>query len=751
VDKFHVNSEEIYRVTYNLYEEGVLEFSSAAAVPAIGPEMKKEYPEVENFTRFMKAEATVSRNNVKFKESKILFAEPSFFDIFSFPIIEGTTDSTVLNINQMVITREAAHRYFGNESPIGKFLTLNGREKYSISAVAADPPSNSHLDFEFLISMKNLERGIRGLNSNWYLDRFYTYIQLNKESDYEVTEAKIPSIVEKHQGDYMRRALFLREFKLQPLKDIHLKSNLKNEFKANGNYISVISLGIIAILVLLISFINYINLSVSNWIDKLGDTGIRKIMGATLKHIVLQTSLEAIVAIVFSAIISITMVILVLSGFNSIMELNLALDLPLIMRLLLPLFLLGITVGGIIPGYFLQRVIPVSALKGKSATGNIRYKTVRNSLVIFQFAASIVLIIGTIVISEQLSFMKRKNLGVDINQVLVVKSPSVANDSIFHREMAVLKSSKEKYPFIKNITSSSSIPGKEITFKAAFGKVVAGTNTEKTAKIINIDSDFIDTYKLNLIAGRNFANVQLSERGNIILNESAVRYFNFDSPDQAVDKMLGSGNRRFRVIGIIKDFNQMSLKQSPEPLVFFNNSRNGFLSIRFDANEAQTVVSLTNQFWNDIFPNDTFDYYFLDNYFNAQYKSEQRFGKLFNLASILVILIACIGLSGLSLQNIILRIKEIGVRKVNGAKVSEILVMLNTDLIKLVAISFIIAVPIAYLAMGKWLNNFAYKTDMSWMIFALAGMLVLGIALITVSWQSWRAATRNPVEALRYE
>ncbi len=751
VDKFHSNCENIYRVTYNLYEEGVLELSSAAAVPPIGLAMKNDYPEIKDFTRFIKTSGIVSRGEVKFKELDMLYAESSFFDIFSYPLVEGTKDSTILNINQMVITQKAAERYFGNKSPIGQTLTLNGNSKYTISGVVANPTKNSHFNFDFLISMKNLEKRFRGFNNAWYFARCYTYVVLDKNSNPRKIEDKITRLVEKHQGERMKAALFLREFKLQRLTDIHLKSNLSNEFKANGNLNSVVFLSIIAIALMLISILNYVNLSFSKWIEKLGETNIKQIIGGTRRHIILQTTTEAIIAILFSIIVSITPVVVLLPPFNNMMGIKLDFDIQLITSIALLLLLLGIVVGGIAPGYYLHKIVLHGRVTGKSAKGNSQYKSTRNVLVVSQFAVSIVLIIGTITVYSQLSFMQNKDLGINIDQIMVIESPRLTNDSIFQQKMTVLKSQKSSYPFVKNMTSSTTVPGKEITFNRAIGKIVAGINTEKNTKFIGVDKDFLETYGLKLFAGHNFTETQPGDIQNILINQSAVKYFDLYSPQEAIGQLLSSNGQRFKIIGVVKDFNQMSLKERPEPLCFVSINRGVFLSIQFNSANTQSVVSAINKFWKSNFPRDMFDYFFLDDSFNAQYESDKRFGMLLYLASIIAIVIACIGLLGLSLQNIIAKIKEIGIRRVNGASVSDILVTINKSFMALVGLSFVIACPIAYYAMNKWLENFAYKTTLSWWIFVLAGMLALGIALLTVSFQSWKAATRNPVEALRYE
>jgi putative ABC transport system permease protein len=376
----------------------------------------------------------------------------------------------------------------------------------------------------------------------------------------------------------------------------------------------------------------------------------------------------------------------------------------------------------------------------------------KNGMVVFQFAISVILISGTILINRQLQFVQNQDLGIDIARTLVVEGPQSINSGNYTDQLQAFKSEMLQQSEVKGMTVSSCIPGKEITWTPVYGKLVSGTNTEKKIDMIGIDNDFIGTYGLKLVAGRNFDQPRQQKINQLIINESAVKYLGFSNAEDAIGKELTSSEHgNAHVIGVVRDFNQRSLKQLPQPIAFSNRPWNQYYSIKVSQANLDRLLPFLEKTWTRQFPGNPIRYFFLDDYFNNQYQADRKFGQFFQLFSLLAIFIACLGLLGLSSYTISRRTKEIGVRKVNGAEIGEVLVLLNKDFVKWVLVAFVIAVPLAWYVMELWLESFAYKTELSWWIFALAGLLALGIALVTGSWQSWRAATRNPVEALRYE
>ena len=752
-DSFHQDKENIYRVDFKLYEEGKLELYSAAAIPAIGPELKRHFPEVKEYTRFNRVEGVVSFGDIRFKETDVFYAEPSFFSLFSFPLLKGTADTSLLAVNTAVLSESAAHRYFGDVDPIGKVITYNGRDKYAVTAIAKDTPANSHFKFDILFSYQNLINQGEWFNSGWFGPSFYTYVRLAPGTNVKELESKIPQLPQKFIGDFMKQAYFLIEFNLRKLGDIHLRSSLNNELAVNGSFRSITFLCIIAVLVLLIAYINYINLTTSRSVERAAEVGVRKVLGALRTQLIGQFVTESLLLNVLALTISMVAVMLLAPLFNQLTGTSIHFNMATIALLIVALLSLSILLTGLLPAFYLSRFVPIEVLKGKGQAGSRSMSIFKNGMVVFQFAISVILISGTILINRQLAFVQQQDLGINIDQTLIIEGPQAINNSAYSDQLQVFKADLLQQSEVKSMTVSSCIPGKEITWNPVYGKLVDGTNTEKKIDMIGIDDDFIETYGLKLIAGRNFDQARQARVNQLILNESAVKYLGFADARDAIGKELTSNNNlgNAHVIGVVRDFNQRSLKELPKPIAFSNCPYNQYYSLKVNQANLDRLIPFIEKTWNRQFPGNPIRYFFLDDYFNNQYQADHKFGKFFQLFSLLAIFIACLGLLGLSSYTITRRTKEIGVRKVNGAKIIEVLVLLNKDFVKWVLIAFVIAIPLAWYAMNLWLENFAYKTEKSWWIFALSGLLALGIALLTVSWQSWRAATRNPVEALRYE
>ncbi len=751
-DSFIQDKENIYRVDFKLYEEDKLELYSAAAVPAIGPELKHNFPEVKEYTRFSRVEGVISYGDVNFREDDMFYAEPSFFSMFSFPLSKETGGSTLLAVNTAVITESAAHRYFGNTDPVGKVITYNGKDRYTICGVAKDVPAHSHIHFDILLSYQNLVNQNEWFDSGWLGANIYTYVRLSPGTDIAVLEKKIPQLPQKFIGDFMKEAYFSVGFQLRKVDDIHLNSALSNELSVNGNSRTILFMGIIAMLVLLIAYINYINLNTSRSVERASEVGVRKVLGALKRQLIGQFVTEAALLNVAVIIISLLAVVILIPVFNRLKGGSIHPETGHLFILFFLLFIVSVVLTGLFPAFYLSRSFPVTALKSKGQTGSRKITFFKNGMVFFQFTVSILLISGTFLINKQLNFLQNRNLGIDIDRILVVEGPRSIHDESYTGQLQAFKSEMLRQSEVKSMTVSSCIPGKEITWEPVYGKFVSGINTEKKIDMIGIDEDFIKTYGLKLIAGRNFDRPSQEQINQLVINESAVKYLGFANAEEAIGKELtSSDNGPAHVIGVVRDFNQRSLKELPQPIAFSNRPWNQYYSIKVTQANLDRLIPYLGKTWNRQFPGNPIRYFFLDDYFNNQYQADRKFGQFFRIFSLLAIFIACLGLLGLSSYTISRRTKEIGVRKVNGARIGEILVLLNKDFVKWVLISFIVAIPAGFYVMNLWLGNFAYKTSLSWWIFALAGLIALGIALLTVSWQSWRAATRNPVEALRYE
>jgi putative ABC transport system permease protein len=753
-DKFHKNADNIYRVDYLLYEEGILEQRSAAGSTGIGKEIKNAFPEVLDYTRFNRTEALVKYQDKVFKEADILYAQSSFFNIFSFPLAIGKADSTILAINHAVITQETARKYFGDENPIGKMITIDGASDYEITGIVKSAPENSHLRFDILLSYDNLIKASRSWDNSWVSERVYSYILVSPGTNIAALQAKLPQIPEAFIGQHMKEAFYLLEYKLVKLTDIHLHSSISNELEVNGNYRSVVSLGIVAFLILLVAFINYINLATSRSIERAHEVGIRKVSGALMKDLIFQFLTESAFLNFIALVVSLAGIILLLPFFKQIMQSPLHIDYLYIVLLFVILLVSGTLLTGLLPAIYISKFSPGLVLKGKSPTNSKWLIPLKNSLVVFQFTISVILIIGTITILRQVNFMQNHDLGFKIEGLMVIDGPRILRANSLDSYLKSTESFKNDIKAlsnVSNITASSSVPGTEIRNSRVLGIPVPGRNTEKKIEIYYIDNNFFDTYGLTLLAGNNFSQSAKEETGNIIINESALVYYGLDNAESTVGKFLRGGRQELSIKGIINDFNQESLKVLPGPIAFLNQPANIFYTIKANMEGIDKLIPQIEKIWTSHYPENPFHYFFLNDFYNKQYIADHRFSGLFLVSSILAIVIACLGLSGLSAYSITRRTKEIGIRKSNGSSIIQVLVLLNRDFVKWVVIAIVIASPVAWFALNNWLKNYAYKTTLSWWIFAVSGLIVLVIALLTVSLQSWRAARRNPVEALRYE
>ncbi|MFC2121514.1 ABC transporter permease [Bacteroidota bacterium] len=711
-----------------------------------------------NYNRDKKSDTSSPEAILTFSEDKIFYAEESFLKIFSFPLISGSAEGTLSEPNTAVITESTARKYFGDQNPLDKILTITNDQgifSYKITGVLKDVPDNSHIKFNFLLSFKTLmniairDKG-KEIGLIWGWNAFNTYVQLDPKANKNNLESKFPIIVNKYNlsGDWCKKRVFL----LQALKDIHLKSNLRYEPEINGNLRVVNFLSIIAIFILLVAWINYINLTTAKSVLRAKEIGVRKVLGSRRIELIKQYLFETFLFNLIALLVAITIVEILMPNFIQFTGKSLTLSLSNKIWYWLGLSILsGSILSGIYPAFVLSSFNPISVIKGsfiKYSKGII----LRKSLVTFQFVISIILIISTITVYNQLSFIRNQDLGMNIDQTLIIKSPSRQND--FAINMQKFKDELLKYTSIKNVTFSSTIPSKEYS-NAASGIRPFQSNPDdgKRCFFIDIDKEFFNFYKIELVAGENF---KITSRYNesVILNEQAVKILGFGNPENAVNKKMilgGLNNQIVEVIGVVKDYHHKSLNNPIEAVIFNPPSNVKYFSIKYNSTDIDQIITLSKNIWDEIFPKQPFDYYFLNDVFNAQYKSDEQFGKTFSLFTCLTILISCLGFFGLISFAISKRTKEIAIRKVLGASVKYILSMLIKEMFILFLLANLIAWPVAYYAMNKWLENFAYRISIEWWVFLVAGFTTLLIALLTISWQALKAATANPVESLKYE
>ena len=757
-DSFNRNADRIYRVRNDrIYSDK--HDKSAGCPPALAPTLKKEFPEVQESARLRGTNVTYINDEKSITENidKVYYTETSFLKIFSVPLLKGSMFSALEEPYNVIISESLSQRYFGTANPINREISLTneyGNHNYKITGVFKDVPQNSHVKFNMLISYKTLISQNKQAEYYWGWNAFNTYVLLAPNADPKTLEAKFPAMIEKYK-DY--GPSYKRVYLLQPLKDIHLYSHLRFEPEVNGSAETVKFLSIIALFVLILAWVNYINLSTSRSLTRAKEVGVRKVLGSNGLQLIIQFLIESFLLNMVALILAIISVGIAQPYFNDMTGKPLSISLLQSNWVrLAAMFTVGTLLSGIYPAFVMSSFNPLSVFKTKSGRLSGGFD-LRKGLVIFQFAVSIILIASTIVVYEQLSFMRNKDLGINIDQTLILNAPVGKEDS--YSSVMNFKEALLPIPGIMNVSASASVPGKDYS-NASSGVRKFGSNPEDGTQgfFVDVDENYFQLYKVSLVAGRYFTR-DSKFNNEIILNEEAVRVYGFKNPEEAVNSKLifdGFDGQSIKIVGVTKDYHQESLKSALLPVIF--NPINAsdlnltkYFSLKIDTQNIQQTLSNVKNKWDEIFPNQPFEYNFLDEVFNSQYKADQQFGKVFGLFTFLAIVISCLGLLGLASYTNLRRTKEIGIRKVLGASVPGIISMLSRDFTKWVLMANVIAWPIAYYFMNKWLEDFAYRIDLSWWMFALSGGIALVIALATVSFQAIKAAVANSVESLRYE
>ncbi len=775
-EDFVADSENIYRVKLESYRNNELVMASAENYPGVGPGLKEELSEVVSFARLYnqgyKNNVIITNKEARpdpiaFKQKKFLYADSAFLPMMGYPMLKGNAATALAEPFTAVVSENYARMYFGKDDPIGKTLQLQdddfNSELVKVTGVFKDLPLNTHLKFDILFSYKTLfgryERGPQRYGTGWFRKDMYVFIQLKPGTNAKIIEARLPAIVDKYKPE-LKQSQEKEILSLQSLKDIHLKSELAEEAEPNGNARIVMFMGIIGIFVLVIAWINYVNLSTARAIERAKEVGIRKVVGAYRHQLISQFLTEAALVNLLSVVIAFGIVVLALPYFNTLsgLSLNLAhLIQPWFLGLVFILWIVGTFLSGLYPALVLSSFRPVIVLKGKlknSSTGIL----LRKGLVIMQFMASIALIAGTFIVYRQLNYMMSHGLGMNIDQVLVLERPGIADtgQTAFNSAIDVFRNESKKSAAIIGVSASLTVPGKQREYKATIKRFGSSTNDSAIMRVNSMDYDFFDVFKMKLLAGRAFSkDFPQDDDTSVIITESSLRPLGFENAEDALGKTLiipRFGDWKPIVVGVVNDYYQVSLKKPLDPSIFFCTVYGGeFYSLRIQTSNIPKTLEHVRKSWAAAFPGNPFEYFFLDDYFNSQYQNERRFAKLFTSFAILAIIIGCLGLFGLSAFMANQRIKEIGIRKVLGASVGNIAAMLSKDFIRLVAIAVLIASPIAWFVMDRWLQDFAHRVSISWWVFVIAGMTAVLIAVITVSFQAIKAAIANPVKSLRTE
>jgi putative ABC transport system permease protein len=776
-DSFHRQKADLYRVNTaygGSYGNGI----ESTNHPATGPAMKADFPEVKDFARVVRSSifssaATVTYTDkqgqaVTFNQDRMYFADPSFLTMFSFPFVSGNVATALKEAGTTVISATMAKKYFGQANPVGQVLELNRLTPLKVTGVFQDVPENSHLKFDMLVSFETV--GGKVFNTIWNWPEFYTYVQLAPGTDPEKVEAKFPAFIEHYLGNEMREMNSRTYFHLQPIAEIHLRSENITGSEAGGSEKEIYFLTIIGVLTLVIAWINYINLSTAKSVERAKEVGLRKVVGGLRWQLMGQFILESVLVNLLALGLAVLIVLLCFPWFGPFIGKDIAAGsassgiwhAPLFWLATVSIYLISAFVVGAYPAFVLSAYRPVAVLKGKFKN-SAKSIYLRKSLVVVQFVLSLLLIAGSLTVYLQLSFMQHQQLGYNKDQILVVKAPPVA-DSTLPQKIRVFEARLQQDAAVFSIAASSDIPGKTVIDRNGVRRATQDKTQNSNTFISQVNEHFLQTYGITLVAGRNikitdsvnqFARVVGKAR--VLVNERVVQMLGYKNDAAALNQQIvfgyGPGEVRGEIVGVVRNYHQRSLKEAYDPMLYTYPASNNwrYYSIHATADHLSQTLATIADTYKTIFPGNPYELFFLNEYFGRQYESDQRFGKVFGLFTGLAIFVACLGLLGLSSFMIRLRTKETGIRKVLGASVSSLLVLFALDFVKLVIVATLIALPVVYLGVDKWLSGYAFHIQPGWVIFMAPPLLLLTISLLMIGVQSLKTALANPVDSLKTE
>ncbi|MDD5764890.1 MAG: ABC transporter permease [Candidatus Marinimicrobia bacterium] len=762
-DRYHENADRIYRIETKA-SFGGMAFNGPVTCAPMAETLQREFPEVVKATRVFRTGYPVLRYADKaFSEERWFAADSTFFEMFSIPFIDGDPKTALTKPNNVVITESMAKKYFGNEPAVGKVLNSDKQTDYMVTGVVKDIPANSHFHFDFLCSINSYQFILQ--DQFWLSNNYFTYILLKENASAKALEEKLPSLIPKYIGPQILQTVGrpLEQvmingnfwgYYLTPLTDIHLHANSQYELEPGGNASYVAIFVLIAIFILVIACINFMNLATARSATRAKEVGIRKTLGSGRSQLIRQFLAESIFLSLLSVILAMILVKLLLPAFNNMVGTQIEIHYFNNFIIFPLLIALGLAVGflaGIYPAFFLAAFDPVVVLKGNLKLKS-KHSWLRSTLVVFQFVISIVLFSGALIIFNQLKYIQNKNLGFNKEQVIVVEKTDDIGAQVIPFKEQLLRN-----PDILSVSNSNTIPGRNFSNNAHRRE---GATPDETVAIngIHSDTEFAETYQMTLVAGRYFSKDRPADSGAVVLNEAAVKAFGIEEP--VIGKGIMEygpperGDIRHEIIGVVKDFHYQSLHYEIRPLaieLFQLGQLGRCVSVRVKPENIRETIAYMEKTWKEFASDQAFEYVFFDEDFARLYRSEQDTRKIVTIFSGLAIFIACLGLFGLASFTIVQRTKEIGIRKALGASVRSIFLMLSLDTLKLVLIAMLVSFPISWLIMSKWLQNFSYRISYDFGAFLLAGFAAFIIAIGTVSHQAIRAATSNPVDALKYE
>jgi len=759
-DKFE-GSDHVFRVFMDAKVGDTFEPSDAQTANLIGPTLKREFPEVLEQVRLYRfTKVTFKIDEKIIEDNRGALADASYFDIFNYPLLKGNKETALKAPGSIVLTESFAKKLFGDENPLKKtFSAFNEGEEIllTVTGILKDIPENTHMKTNFLISFSSYGNWFASEEQrklNWGRCNFFTYLKVDANADkVALTNKVVASDFEEDEDE---------RYNMEPIESIHLYSNKPYESEVNGSVRKVTFLTAIAFIILILSWLNYINLSTTKSLERAKEVGIRKVAGAQKAQLIIQSLSESIILNFISFLIAMAIVVAMLSVYNNFTSANLLLNTATLLQLLpvLGFIIVGIILAGLYPAFLLSSYSPSKALKGK-VQASISGLNIRKGLIIAQFITTIVLLIGTIMVTKQIDYLKKQPIGVQLDQVVSFQGEKLraASDSLIRSKYRILENELKKLPFVKAVARTQTYPGEGYDHLNSFIGITYPNGTEDNKKTYfgySAHKAYFDLLDIKFLAGNSFMENSKGESRSIVINETFMHEIEIQNPEDALHKTVKFFGIDWTITGVMADYHHFGLKDKIHPILVTHGNSSNNLLVRFDNKLASNfgfsnVLNQVKNKWNEVFPQSTFNYTFLDKKFEAQYREDAQFSKIFRMFTLLAIFIASLGLFGLTSYTCIQRKKEIGIRKVNGATINEILSLLNKDFMSWIAIAFIIAVPIAWYAVSSWLKDFAYKTPINWWVFAIAGLATIAITLITVSWQSFMAATNNPVEALRDE
>ena len=751
-DKYNDKYDRIYRVL-NGYgkadDPSSFQYQVWGCAP-IGPALQQEFPQVESVFRFTSPSPwLISTGDKKFQEENIVFADSTAFDVFSWRLLKGNPEMALVRPNTVVLTEKLANKYFGKENPVGQTVMMDNAEPFEVTGVMENIPANSHFTFDAMISMSTFHNRREGIFSSWGYVDFYTYFTIKPEADIHGITAQIPLVVDKYVGN----AKSYYNFQIEPLSEAYLYSNAMRQPGPTGSLTNIYMFITVAVFVLLIACINFMNLSTARAVERAKEVAIRKVIGSYRTSLIAQFLTESILMVSLSGVISLLVVLLTLPFLEVLSGKQLSSE-WMVSNQFIVIFVGGILLVGLLSGSYPALVLsnfkPARVLKGSFKTSSSGM-LLRQSLVVVQFALSIILLVGTTVVFTQLDYIRNHQLGYDSEQMLVV---DFGWDPDVQKHLKYIKTEFAKNQYVDAVAVSRAVPG--------FFFPNAGTQIESpdgemighSPAIYEIDNDFIPTYRMEIVAGRNYSNDFPADSTNsIILNEAAARLYGYPNPEEIIGKKFFQWGRTGHVIGVVRDFNYVSLHDRIEPLSLrYSTAPNtSMFSLRLKSNDIKAALESVESQWNELVPQRPLVSYFLDQNFNDQYEADDRFGSVFSVFSGVAMFIACLGLLGLTIYSTAQRAKEIGIRKVLGASVGQIVSLLSMSFVKLFLIALVLAVPISWYVMNQWLQNFAYSISIGWGVFAMAAIITLLISLITMSFKTVSVAVANPVKSLKDE